>query len=52
MDEGTNGAANGTTTSGPAVNGTGGRMDDDALRRALEERMREMDQDDEDGMHL
>ncbi|EPE33755.1 hypothetical protein GLAREA_06768 [Glarea lozoyensis ATCC 20868] len=57
MDGQPNGVANGTTTgtsTGGAVmtNGTGGRMDDEALRRAMEERMREMAADDEDGMHL
>jgi len=42
-----NGAANRTTNS------AGGTLDDEALRRAMEERMRAMAEDnDEDGMHL
>jgi len=36
---------------GQIANGQGGSLDDEALRRALEERMNE-DGDDEDGMHL
>ena len=47
-----NGTANGPRTSGAAANGTGGRMDDEALRRAMEDRMRELANDDEEGMHL
>lgn len=67
MDEGTRNDAsgegqrgvNGVATNG--VNGVastgassaGGRLDDDALRRAMEERMRSLGQDDDDeGMHL
>jgi hypothetical protein len=41
-----------TSRTGATTNGTGGRIDDEALRRAMEERMREMTTDDEDGMHL
>jgi len=42
---------NGTASSGAAA--TGGSLDDDALRRAMEERMRNLGQDDDDdGMHL
>jgi hypothetical protein len=57
MDGQSNNVLNGTATGdstrgGMATNGTGGTMNDDALRRAMEERMREMAQDDEDGMHL
>jgi hypothetical protein len=46
-DSGVNGATNGTTN-------TGGRLDDEALRRAMEERMRALanEGDDEEGMHL
>lgn len=41
------------STSAPATNGpVGGRLDDEALRRAMEERMREHEEDDGDGMHL
>ncbi|TVY27352.1 hypothetical protein LHYA1_G003003, partial [Lachnellula hyalina] len=46
---------NGTATAnGTAnVNGTGGRLDDEALSRAMEERMRGLEEDDdEEGMHL
>lgn len=41
------------TNNGPA-NGTsaGGRVDDEALRRAMEERMRALATDDDEGMHL
>jgi hypothetical protein len=47
---GTTSSANGVTTNG--VNGsTGGRLDDEALRRAMDERMLE-DGEGEDGMHL
>jgi hypothetical protein len=58
MDEQTNRVSNGTGTgdfsrTGATTNGSGGRMDDETLRRAMEERMREMTtDDDEDGMHL
>jgi hypothetical protein len=47
-DSGVNGATNGTP------NNTGGRLDDEALRRAVEERMRAFanEGDDEEGMHL
>ena len=47
----TNGV-NGTATS--STNGTGGRLDDEALRRAMEDRMRNLatDDDDDGGMHL
>ena len=43
--------ANGTSTN---ANGTGGRLDDDALRRVMEERMRALAEDDNgnEGMHL
>lgn len=36
------------------VNGTGGRLDDEALRTAMEERMRALatEEDDDEGMHL
>ncbi len=46
-DSGVNGATNGT-------NNNGGRLDDEALRRAIEERMRALanEGDDEEGMHL
>ncbi|KZL81023.1 secondary alcohol dehydrogenase [Colletotrichum incanum] len=38
----------------PQANGTGGRLSDDELRRAMEERMRGLgdDNDEDDGMHL
>ncbi|PQE25704.1 secondary alcohol dehydrogenase protein [Rutstroemia sp. NJR-2017a BBW] len=57
---GTNVSANATSVSNATANGesrsngtTGGRLDDEALRRAMEERMREaMGDDDEEGMHL
>jgi hypothetical protein len=42
-------STNGTT------NGTGGRLNDEALRRAMEERMRGLgteDEGDDEGMHL
>ena len=47
----TNGV-NGTASNG--ISSTGGRLDDDALRRALEERMRNLGQHDngDEGMHL
>jgi hypothetical protein len=46
----TNGT-NGTTNTN--ANGTGGRLDDEALRRAMEERMRALEEgDDDEGMHL
>lgn len=37
-----------------ATNGTGGRLDDEALRRAMEERMRHLaeNEDQDGGMHL
>jgi hypothetical protein len=46
-DSGLNGATNGT-------NSIGGSLDDEALRRAVEERMRVLanEDDDEEGMHL
>jgi len=46
-DSGVNGATNGT-------NSIGGSLDDEALRRAVEERMRVLanEDDDEEGMHL
>jgi hypothetical protein len=44
--------ANGTSANG--TNGTGGRLDDETLRRAMEERMRALaeDGDEDGGMHL
>ncbi|KAH6678268.1 hypothetical protein B0J14DRAFT_582316 [Halenospora varia] len=46
---GVNGTANGATGGA----GAGGRLDDEALRRAVEERMRALaEDDDEEGMHL
>ncbi|CAG8982740.1 hypothetical protein HYALB_00001021 [Hymenoscyphus albidus] len=45
-NQSSNGTTNGTGT------GTGGRLDDEALRRAMEERMRALATDDEEGMHL
>jgi hypothetical protein len=47
-ESGVNGATNGT------ANNSGGRLDDEALRRAMEERVRALaeEADDEDGMHL
>ncbi|KAL5313959.1 hypothetical protein ACEPPN_018383 [Leptodophora sp. 'Broadleaf-Isolate-01'] len=43
----TNGAVNGTSST------TGGRLDDEALRRAMEERMRALaEEGDDEGMHL
>lgn len=47
-DAQTNGTTNGTSTA------SGGRLDDDALRRGMEERMRDLaaEDDDEGGMHL
>jgi hypothetical protein len=53
-------SANATSVSNATTNGesrsngtTGGRLDDEALRRAMEERMREaMGDDEEEGMHL
>jgi len=46
------GAVNGVSANG--TNGTGGRLDDEALRRAMEERMRALAEegDDDEGMHL
>jgi hypothetical protein len=46
-DSGVNGATNGTSS-------IGGSLDDEALRRAMEERMRVLanEDDDEEGMHL
>ncbi|EMR86493.1 hypothetical protein BcDW1_4892 [Botrytis cinerea BcDW1] len=46
--------ANGVTTNGTtATTNTGGRLDDEALRRAMELRMREdAGADEEEGMHL
>ncbi|KAK1711496.1 hypothetical protein BDP67DRAFT_405910 [Colletotrichum lupini] len=42
-----------STQSTQQANGTGGRLTDDELRRAMEERMRGLGDDDEDGgMHL
>jgi hypothetical protein len=40
--------------SNAGTNGTGGRLDDETLRRAMEERMRALgeESDEEDGMHL
>ncbi|KAM3085979.1 hypothetical protein ACMFMG_003029 [Clarireedia jacksonii] len=57
---GTNASVNAASTSNATANGesrtngtTGGRLDDEALRRAMEERMREtMGGDEEEGMHL
>ena len=45
---------NGVSTNG-TTNGTGGRLNDEALRRAMEERMRGLgteDESDDEGMHL
>ncbi|EFQ29389.1 hypothetical protein CGRA01v4_05149 [Colletotrichum graminicola] len=36
----------------PQPNSTGGRLSDEELRRAMEERMRDLGHDDDDGMHL
>jgi len=63
MDDDTAPTANGTGVNGvngmvsaPAAsstNGAGGRLDDDTLRRAMEERMRDLaTEDDDGGMHL
>lgn len=41
-----------TAPANTTTNGTGGRLDDEALRRAMEERMREDAEDNEGGMHL
>jgi len=41
----------GTFQTGRITDGQGGNLDDEALRRVLEERMNE-DEDNEDGMHL
>jgi hypothetical protein len=48
------GAAGSSGTNDTSTNGTGGRLDDEALRRAMEERMRALaeDGDDDEGMHL
>lgn len=44
---------NGVTTSTVNTNASaGGRLDDDALRRAMEERMRALAEEDDGGMHL
>lgn len=45
-------ATNGTSTNN--TNGTGGRLNDEALRRAMEERMRALTEegDADEGMHL
>ncbi|KAL3428020.1 secondary alcohol dehydrogenase [Phlyctema vagabunda] len=44
---------NGTNgTSANATNGTGGSLDDDALRRQIEERLRVDAEEDDEGMHL
>jgi len=54
MDGSTNGSAtNGSATNGSA-NNSGGRLDDEALRRAMDERMRTLadEGDEENGMHL
>lgn len=50
----TNGVSGSTTAVSGTANGAGGRLDDEALRRAMEERMRNLGQDDDDegGMHL
>jgi hypothetical protein len=44
----------GERTNGTTSTGTGGRLDDEALRRAMEERMRVLaeEDDDDEGMHL
>jgi hypothetical protein len=44
----------GERTNGATSTGTGGRLDDEALRRAMEERMRALAEegDDDEGMHL
>jgi hypothetical protein len=58
MDGGVGSGGTGAAVNGPAngtsnANTTGGRLDDEALRRAMEERMRALgEDDDEDGMHL
>ena len=49
---GVNGTASATTSG--TTNDVGGRLDDDALRRAMEDRMRDLatEDDDDAGMHL
>ena len=54
---GVNGSANNNSneTTNIGANGSGGRLDDEALRRAMDERMRALaaeGDDEEDGMHL
>ena len=48
------GATGSSGTNGTSTNSTVGRLDDEALRRAMEERMRALaeDGDDDEGMHL
>lgn len=51
MDDGASAPQTNGVTTGAAS--TGGRLDDDALRRAMEERMRTLaEEDDDGGMHL
>jgi len=47
-------ATNGTGVNGTnGMNGAGGRLDDEALRRAMEDRMRDLaTEDDDEGLHL
>lgn len=52
---GSEGVSQGVTSTASRSNGTGGRLGDEALRRAMEEQMRNLgndDDDDEAGMHL
>jgi hypothetical protein len=54
---GVNGSANSNSneTTNTGANGSGGRLDDEALRRAMDERMRALTAEggeEEDGMHL
>jgi hypothetical protein len=41
----------GTANGAPVTNG-GGRLDDEALRRAMEDRMRALTEEEDEGMHL
>jgi len=47
-----NGSLSNPAPTNTTTNGTGGRLDDEALRRAMEERMREDAEDGDGGMHL
>jgi len=53
---GVNGSANSNSneTTDTGANGSAGRLDDEALKRAMDERMRALatEEDEEDGMHL